>query len=706
VGRSSDARGAAIVDTGGVAGTSDPRVSELIRFGRDREAAALAGTTSTYATFCRICAAACGILVTVGEGGRVERVRGDPDHPASRGYVCPKGRALGAWHHRADRLDHPRLRGEPAGWDEVLDDLGARVTAIVDGQGPDAVGLYLATGLAYDAAGQVAAPTWLASIGSRSFYTAVTVDNAPVLVAAELVAGHPMLNPVWDAAGDGVLVLVGTNPVVSHGYGTTLPDPIRHLREYRARGGRVWVLDPRRTETAAQADEHVPVRPGADAVVLAAIAGAVLTDVVAAGRTVRATSEDLAALQEVLAPYSVERVARAAGIDAGALQQLVDEVVAAPGRVAVMCGTGTTMSLDGVLVEWLRWVVLALTDSLDRPGGMVFHDGPFGRLRSPRARGAPDPGPPSRPELPRVAGQLPAAALVDEVEQGNLRALVVTGGDPITAFPDPDRVRAALGRLDVLAVVDVVDGELCDLATHVLPATGQLERADITLASPLSVRSAVQATGPVVEPTGARRPSWWIVAELARRTGCDLTGGVDPSSLDDEGYLRSVLHHSPVDADELFAAGPHGLPIPVEHGWVTASLLDGGCWRLAPPVLVERLRGHRPPDEPLVLAPRRETAWSNSVRYGEGDPPVVRLHPADADAAGVADRDLVEVRSEHGTVVASVLVDPGVRSGVVSMTHGHRDASPGLLTSSREDVDPLTAMPRASGVPVSVSRRG
>jgi anaerobic selenocysteine-containing dehydrogenase len=644
--------------------------------------------------------------VTVDEDGHVDRVRGDPDHPASRGYVCTKGRGLAAWHHRTDRLDRPRLGGSAAPWDEVLDDLGDRITAIVAAGGPDAVGLYLATGLAYDAAGQVAAPTWLASIGSRSFYTAVTVDNAPALVAAELVAGHPMLNPVWDAAGDGVLVLVGTNPVVSHGYGTTLPDPIRHLRDYRRRGGRVWVLDPRRTETAAHADAHLAVRPGTDAVVLAAIAGAVLADVGDAGRRVRATPEDLAALQEVLAPFTVERAARAAGIDADALQQLIDAVRGAPGRVAMMCGTGTTMSLDGVLVEWLRWVVLALTDSLDRPGGMVFHEGPFGRLRAPRARRTPDPGPSSRPELPRVAGQLPAAALVDEIEQGNLRALVVTGGDPITAFPEPDRVRSALGRLDVLAVVDVVDGELCDLATHVLPATGQLERADVTLASPLSVRSAVQATGPVVEPVAERRPSWWIVAELARRTGCDITGGVDPSGLDDEAYLRSVLHHSPVDADELFAAGPHGLPVPIEHGWATASLLDGGCWNLAPPALVDRLRAHRSPDASLVLAPRREMAWSNSVRYGDGNPPVVRLHPVDATAAGVTDGDLAEVRSAHGALEASVLADPSVRAGVVSITHGRRDASPGRLTSNRAEVDPLTAMPRASGVPVSVSRRG
>ncbi len=117
--------------------------------------------------------------------------------------------------------------------------------------GPDAVALYLATGMAYDAGGQIAAGSLLGALGSRSFYTAVTVDNAPVLVAAELVTGNAMMNPLWDPTSPGLLMLVGTNPVVSHGYGTTLPDPINYLREFRAVGGRVWVLDPRRTESAA-----------------------------------------------------------------------------------------------------------------------------------------------------------------------------------------------------------------------------------------------------------------------------------------------------------------------------------------------------------------------------------------------------------------------------------------------------------------------
>lgn len=217
---------------------------------------------------CRICAAACGIVVGVdgtGDGARVVAVRGDPDHPVSRGYTCAKGRALPYLHHHPRRLDAPRVGATTASWDDTLDDLAARLNVVVDEHGADAVGAYLGTGLAYDTAGWMAASAWLAVIGSRRLYTPATVDNAPVLHAAELVAGHPQANPICAVERARLVLVVGSNPVVSHGYGTAMADPVRRLRAVRAHGGEVWVLDPRRTETAALADRHLQVLPGSDA---------------------------------------------------------------------------------------------------------------------------------------------------------------------------------------------------------------------------------------------------------------------------------------------------------------------------------------------------------------------------------------------------------------------------------------------------------
>jgi anaerobic selenocysteine-containing dehydrogenase len=647
-------------------------------------------------SYCRICAAACGIVVTL-DGDRVQRVRGDEQHPVSRGYTCSKGRGLAAWHHSPSRLDAPRVRGTDATWDELFADLAPSLERIISERGPDAVALYLATGLAYDAAGQLAASIWLPSIGSRSFFTAVTVDNAPVLVAAELVTGEPMLNPVWNPREPGLAIFVGTNPVVSHGYGTALADPIRRVREYRAGGGRVWVLDPRRTETATLADVHVPVKPGADVAVLAALANALLQEG-ADERELRehCDSDQVAALRAALMPFTIERAARVAGVDAALLEQLVSDVRAARGRVAMQCGTGVTMARDGVVAEWLRWVVLIASGSLDRATGMQFHRGQIrpARRRKPRP---PEAGPQSRRELPRVVGQLPAVALVDEIEAGNIRALFVTGGNPPTAFPQPGRLRAALASLDVLAVVDVAENSLTALATHVLPATGQLERADVTLAEPTALEPRVQATRPVVAPVADRRPVWWMFAALNRAMG---RADVDLDQTDEE-YLRGILRHSPLDADALFAAGAHGVHTPVEPGWVHDELLADGRWNVAPPPLVARLAAYTDPaPAAFVIAPRREMAWSNSVAYGASPTvPVVRMHPDDA-AGGP-----VDLATDHGRITANVAADATVRAGVVSISHGHADENPGDLTSEATDIDPLTAMPRASGLEVRMTPR-
>jgi anaerobic selenocysteine-containing dehydrogenase len=652
-------------------------------------------------SYCRICAAACGIVVTV-DGDRVMRVRGDDDHPVSRGYTCSKGRGLATWHHSPDRLDRPRVHGREVSWDELLADLAPRLDAIIDSTGPDAIALYLATGLAYDAAGQIAASQWLPSIGSRSFLTAVTVDNAPVLVAAQLVSGEPMLNPVWDPTVPGLAIFVGTNPVVSHGYGTALPDPIRYLREYRARGGRVWVLDPRRTETAARADVYVPTRPGADVAVLGAVANALL-ERGADEHELRmfCDAAEVAALRTALAKFTVERAAATADVDPVLLEQLVTEVRAHPGRIAIHCGTGVTMARDGVLAEWLRWVVLIASGSLDRASGMHFNRGVVHRLRRRNpSPAAPAPRPASRPELPRVLGQLPAVALVDEIEAGNIRALFVTGGNPLTAIPQPARLEAALRTLDVLAVVDVAENKLTRIATHVLPATGQLERADITLAEPTALRSGIQATGPVVEAGADRRPVWWMFAALNRVLRHAPPGPVNPDELSDDDYLRGVLAHSRLDADDVFTAGPRGIETPVDPGWVHDELLPDGRWSIAPAPLLDRLAAYVDPEPArFALAPRREMAWSNSIAYGPAAiGSVVRMNPgvrSDESSEGV-----VTLATDHGQVTVACAFDPAVRDGVISMTHGHADANPGNLTSGDVAVDPLTAMPNVAGLEV------
>ncbi|MEJ6512383.1 MAG: molybdopterin-dependent oxidoreductase [Actinomycetota bacterium] len=658
-------------------------------------------------SYCRICAAACGIVVTV-ERDLVVKVRGDIDHPISRGYTCEKGRALPQWHHGSTRLATPRVRGVAVEWEEALDDLAGILSVVSSTDGADAIALYLATGLAYDSAGQVSCGMWMGAVGSTSFYTAATVDNAPVLVAAEQIAGHPMLNPVWEPQHSRLLLLVATNPVVSHGYGTTLADPVRRLRENQAAGGRIWTIDPRRTESAALSDEHLSVRPGSDTILLAALVRELLDDAqcrAALERTCR--DDEVKRLTQAVLPFDLDAAALATGCERSNLLRLVADLRERHGKVAIFCGTGSTMSLDGVLVEWLRWVLLVMTDSLDAIGGMRFNRGVVNQL-SPIRPGIPSPdGPKSRPELARVAGQMPVAALVDEIEAGRLKVLVITGGNPLSAFPEPDRFRQAVALLDALVVIDVAESELCDLATHVFPATGQLERADLALAEQVAFRSGMQYTAAVVEPVAQRRPVWWILGSLAARSERPMFGGAPLDALSDETILRGLLGHGPFPPDEVIEAGPHGVNLEPEYGWVRERMTPDGCWSIAPAVFCERLAQHRGPELGLVLVPRRESAWSNSVRFaGSGDEAVVLIHPEEAQVRQLVTGDWVAVTSAFGSLVATVAVDDAIRPGVLSVTHGHPGSLTGTLTSSLEGVDPLTAMPRASGLPVRIEKLG
>ena len=222
------------------------------------------------------------------------------------------------------------------------------------------------------------------------------------------------------------------------------------------------------------------------------------------------------------------------------------------------------------------------------------------------------------------------------------------------------------------------------------------------------LRSGMQATGPVVAPVAERKPSWWTFAQLARRHGGDLLGGADPDLLTDEMFLSGLLGHGPLDAAEVFANGPHGTDVAIEHGWVHEQLLPDGRWRLAPAELVARLEGRAglpgEPDGTLLLVNRREVAWSNSITYaGRGDEPALRLHPADAAARGMTAPGRVTVTSAHGSIEVSAALDERLRPGTVSLTHGRGDSPAGRLTSATADVDPLTAMPLASGLPVTVA---
>lgn len=657
----------------------------------------------TLRSFCRICTAVCGILVDV-SGDEVVRVRGDQDHPLSHGYTCAKGRALPQMHHHPARLEHPLIRVgdslQPTTWNACLDDLATRLRAVVDDHGPNAIGVFFGSGVGMDAAGYRMAEALHAAIGTPARFSPLTIDGTAKVLVSHQVGGFPGLNAHVDDEHVKLVVYVGMNPVVSHGHTSALPDPVTALRALRARAD-IWVVDPRRTETARLATHHLAPRPSTDYAVLAFLVRELLRD--GANREVLehgAVGSD--ALAAAVAPFTLEHAARLADVSGSELTRLL-EAVRRAGRVAVVTGTGVTMSASANVTQWLAWVLMILTDSMNRPGGVWFHPGFSHQLEAFDLPVLPPdalfgPGPHSRPDAHSFLGEWPCAVLADEIRAGNIRAVLNLGGHLVTAFPDASSLVPALKSLDVLATVEIIANDTTELSTHVLPTKDQLERGDVTLWDFLTPRVAAQYTPPVVESIGDRRSTWSVLAELGRRLGHEL--GESNEDPDDHAMLANLTAGARCTFDELVTARWVEKSHEVPAEWVQRHLDRLGGWRLAPPLLLDQLAALQEP-APLVLVPRRQPRHLNSQLDFLGEVAEVVVHPDDAATAGVANGQAVVVRSARGELVGIAKVDPSIRAGVVSVPHGHQAANVNRLTCE-DDIDRLTGMAHYSGVPVSL----
>lgn len=692
-------------------------------------------TTDDVVSFCRVCNAMCGIIVSVADD-RILQVRGDDQHPLSRGYTCPKGRALGAFHHHPARLDGHRRRiadprggatAEPVGGTDLIGELADLVRTTIAEHGPDSVGMYLASGSAFDTNGRRAAERFLSRIGSLQKYTATTIDTPCKPLVAELMGGWSGLTPIWDHEQSDLLLLFGTNPVVSHGHSNAIADPVRRLREFRERGGYVVVADPRRTETAAASDLHLRLRPGTDAAVLAHLVRQLLEEPDRCD-AVRTRADGVEQVIEAVAPFTARVVAEVTGIEQAVLAELLAHI-RRTGRLSALTGTGTSMSGLANSTEWLLWVLHIITDSSDRPGGMWFNPGHLmqfdTRSWSP-SDGAPEQGPRSRPELPRRFGEHPCAALADEIEAGELRILFVVGGNPVTALPDSVRTTEALASLDALVVLDVVDTETTALASHVVATTGQLERADLPwLLDAYQLAVATQYTPAVVEPGPGRISTWRFFSELGAALGVDvLPRGISPDEADDDVLLDEILARSRSTPAAVRAARHGEVVSGAVHGWVHDRVLPGGRWRLAPAQLVEQFgadqrmllegeTGADPSDlHAFVLIPQRRSRTMNSqlrdvtAPGGRPEVPGAELAGADCLQLGVADGDTIVISSDHGSINATVQVSDRIERGCVGLPHGWATVDVSRLTSASDSVDPLTGMVLQSGLPVWITPAG
>jgi len=391
---------------------------------------------------CPLCEAGCGLEITLEPtptGERVKRIRGDGDDVFSRGYLCPKGTTLGHLHEDPDRLRRPMVErdGEfvEVDWDEAFATIEAGLLPILARHGRDAAGIYLGNPGAHNLAPLLYNRTLIKALGTRNRFSASTVDQRPKELSAGMMFGSVTV-PVPDLDRTDLVVLLGANPYASNGSLCTAPDFPGRLERIRERGGRVVVVDLRRSETAERSDQHVAIRPGTDAHLLAAVAETLLAEGLAAPGRLREHTNGLEELEATLGAFDADRVAPICGIDAVTIRQLARDLAAAP-TAAVYGRLGTCTQEFGTLASWLVDVVNLLTGNLDRVGGAMFATGAAGQ---PSTKGRPGSGSGMRfgrahsrvGHRPETLGEFPVSAFAEEMEtpgDGQIRAVITVGGN-------------------------------------------------------------------------------------------------------------------------------------------------------------------------------------------------------------------------------------------------------------------------------------
>ena len=532
------------------------------------------GERTAYAT-CPLCEATCGLELQV-DGDSVGAIRGDVEDIFSHGFICPKGASLRALHEDPDRLRSPLVRrdGElvEATWDEAFAEVDRRLPPLLERHGRDAAALYIGNPTAHSLGLLLYGRVLSKALGSRNVYTASTVDQMPKQVAAGLMFGAGLSVPVPDVDRTDHLLILGANPLASNGSLLTAPDMRGRLRQIRERGGKVVVVDPRRSRTAEHADEHHFIRPGTDALLLFALVHAIFEEGLDAPGDLGRHLNGLDEVRELARGFAPEEVAVSCGIDAAAIRRMARELAGAP-RAAVYGRIGTCTQEFGTLASWLVDVLNAVTGNLDRPGGAMFARAAAGQSNTQgtpgRGRGFAMGRWASRVRgLPEAFGELPVACLAEEIEtpgEGQVRALITIAGNPAVSTPNAGRLDAALEGLDFMLSLDVYVNETTRHADVILPGPSPLERSHYDLALyQLAVRNVANYSPPVLPaPPGA--PQEWETA--LRLTGIVTGQGpdADTGAIDDfvaaEAVRREIGRAGGAlegrDAGEILAAIEH-----------------------------------------------------------------------------------------------------------------------------------------------------
>ena len=536
---------------------------------------ARAMTVTAFRT-CPLCEATCGLEITL-DGATVTRVRGDDADVFSKGYVCPKGIALGEFHNDPSRLRYPLIRGADgvhhrATWPQAWAEIDRLLRPVREVHGNSAIGLFLGNPNVHNSSTTLYAPALIRALGTRNVFTASTVDQMPTQVAAGLMFGTGLSIPIPDIDRTDFMLILGANPMVSNGSLWTAPDMPARLRALKTRGGRLVVVDPLRTRTADVADEHVRIRPGTDAFLVAAMAHTIISE----GLVSLQSSEfhlgegSVEEFVKAVDPFTPEAAAQLTGVPATTIIRLAREMSAAP-TAAIYGRMGTTtagVAVDGrapqsfgTATSWLINAVNILTGNLDREGGVMWPlpaaGGPSTSGKSGVGHGIRIPGAERTRVrgLASVLGEFPAAALAEEIDtpsQGGtrLRGLITIAGNPVLSTPDGGRLDAALATLDFMVSIDTYLTETTRHAHVVLPAPSSLARGHYDIAfTNLAVRNIAHWSPPSVALRHDDHADEMDEAEILLRFASLAAAGGNPNTGANDAY-ESDAHES---MDDLVA---------------------------------------------------------------------------------------------------------------------------------------------------------
>jgi anaerobic selenocysteine-containing dehydrogenase len=716
---------------------------------------------------CPLCEATCGLEIEVKDDGAVGRIRGDRDDVFSHGFICPKGSTLKQLHEDPDRLRTPMVRGadgelHAASWDEAFAEIERRLVPIRDEHGPNAVAIYLGNPTVHSLGLGLYAPMLVRALRTQNVYSASTVDQRPKEVSSGLLFGTSISFPVPDLDRTSYLLMLGANPFESNGSLATAPDWPGRLEGIVERGGSVVVVDPKRTRTAEMATEHVPIRPGTDALLLMAMVNVLfadgLVDLGRVGPLVNGVDEVRAAA----ADFTPEAVAAVTGIGAATIRRLASELAAADHAV-VYGRIGTCTQEFGTLASWLVDVLNILTGNLDVPGGAMFakpaSGGATTRGKGGKGRGVKLGRRSSRVRgLPETFGEFPVVCLAEEIDtpgEGQVRALITVAGNPALSAPNSDRLQRAFDQLDFMISLDPYLNETTRHADVILPGPDPLQKSHYDIGFyQFSLRNVANYSPPVLPMADDAMDEWKSLAKITLIVQ-GMGAAAEPSALDDfavasmaeragldpdetlqmlaprvgpERMLDLMLRTGPYELtlDDLLAA-PHGVDLgPLEPRLPEALRTPSGMIEMAAePFLgdLPRLKARldRATNGGFVLIGRRHLRSNNSWMHNvgvlmKGKPRcTLQIHPDDAARLGVVES--AKVSSRVGAVVVPVEITDAVMRGVVSLPHGWGHdldgtqmdiarANAGVNSNLLADetlFDPLSGNAVLNGIPVEVA---